>query len=168
MMAGAAAPPPAPAAGPRMPAAPSPMAASPKPAPRREAAKEAKKKEAAPFKKGWAPGPDKAADAPASPATGRGRSLVDRLRELRDQLAARGSVDPVALALVLLQEVDAIARGLSIELRAALDRVRLPLAEAAAGRDPTARLGEALFELEELIGELEGGGPSRRKRAFWK
>ena len=107
------------------------------------------------------------ADAPARPP--RPTSLVERLRELRDQLAARAAVDPVALALVLVQELDAIARGLSVELRAALDRVRLPLRDAAAGREPEARLTEAMGELEALITELEGGGgPSRRREAFWK
>lgn len=151
--AGGAAPPPmAPAA------APAP-AHRPKPVARAEAALEKSKKAVTTSK-------DKAADAPVK---GRGGSLVDRLRELRDQLAARGAVDPVALALVLMQELDAIARGLSSELRAALDRVRLPLRDAAAGRDPEARLTEAMGELDALITELEGGGgPSRRREAFWK
>ena len=151
--AGGAAPPPmAPAA------APAP-AHRPKPVARAEAALEKSKKAVTTSK-------DKAADAPVK---GRGSSLVDRLRELRDQLAARGAVDPVALALVLMQELDAIARGLSSELRAALDRVRLPLRDAAAGRDPEARLTEAMGELDALITELEGGGgPSRRREAFWK
>ncbi len=151
--AGGAAPPPmapAPAAAP---------AAKPKQVAKTEIAKEAKKSVATTVAR------DKPAEAPEK---GRGPSLVDRLREVRDQLAARGAVDPVALALVLVQELDAIARGLSIELRAALDRVRLPLRDAAAGREPEARLGEALSELEALIGELEGGGPSRRREAFWK
>ena len=151
--AGGAAPPPmAPAA------APAP-AHRPKPVARAEAALEKSKKAVTTSK-------DKAADAPVK---GRGSSLVDRLRELRDQLAARGAVDPVALALVLVQELDAIARGLSSELKAALDRVRLPLRDAAAGRDPEARLTEAMGELDALITELEGGGgPSRRREAFWK
>ena len=112
---------------------------------------------------------EKADKAAAPPPRQRQASLVDRLRELRDQLAARAGVDPVALALVLVQELDAIARGLSVELRAALDRVRLPLRDAAAGREPEARLTEAMGELEALIRELEGGGgPSRRREAFWK
>ncbi|HEY8146775.1 MAG TPA: hypothetical protein VIG06_29045, partial [Kofleriaceae bacterium] len=147
------------------PMAPAPAAAAPakkpKPVFKTETAKEAKRAE----KPVTTTTKDKAADAPAK---GRGVSLVDRLRELRDQLAARGAVDPVALALVLVQELDAIARGLSNELRAALDRVRLPLRDAAAGRDPEARLTEAMSELEALITELEGGGPSRRREAFWK
>jgi hypothetical protein len=144
------------------PMAPAPaQAARPKPVVKTEMAKEAKRAE-----KPVTTSKDKAADAPAK---GRALSLVDRLRELRDQLAARGAVDPVALALVLVQELDAIARGLSNELRAALDRVRLPLRDAAAGRDPEARLTEAMSELEALITELEGGGgPSRRRGAFWK
>ena len=74
----------------------------------------------------------------------------------------------MALALVLVQELEAIGRRLSIELRAALDRVRLPLADAAAGRDPQARLAEAQSELENLIRELEGGGGPSRREAFWK
>ena len=112
---------------------------------------------------------DKGSAAASPPARQRSPQLVDRLREVLEQLVARGSIDPVALALVLVQEMEAIARGLSIELGAALDRVRLPLADAAAGRDPHARLAEAQSELESLIRELEGGGgPSRRREAFWK
>jgi hypothetical protein len=96
------------------------------------------------------------------------RTLVDRLREVLEQLVARGSVDPVALALVLVQEMEAIAPRLSIELRAALDRVRLPLADAAAGRDPQARLAEAQSELESLIRELEAAAGRAGGEAFWK
>jgi len=151
-------------APPPMAPRPAPMApaAAPSNAPKPVFKSEAKKAMVSPAK-------EKAGDAPAQPAKGRSLTLVDRLREVRDQLAARAGVDPVALALVMVQEIDAIARGLSVELRAALDRVRLPLADAAAGRDPVARLAEALEELEALIRELEGGGgPSRRTGAFWK
>jgi len=111
---------------------------------------------------------DKSREAASPPARQRSPQLVDRLREVLEQLVARGSIDPVALALVLVQEMEAIARRLSIELRAALDRVRLPLADAAAGRDPQARLAEAQSELESLIRELEGGGGPSRREAFWK
>jgi Ca-activated chloride channel family protein len=112
---------------------------------------------------------DKSRAAKGAVQRQRGPHLVDRLREVLEQLKARASIDPVALALVLVQELEAIARSLSIELRAALDRVRLPLADAAAGRDPHARLAEAESELDSLIRELEGGGgPSRRREAFWK
>jgi Ca-activated chloride channel family protein len=138
-------------------AAPGGAPSAPKPVAKPEAAKRKRAEE------------KKADKADAAAPAKRPTSLVDCLRELRDQLAARAGVDPVALALVLVQELDAIARGLSIELRAALDRVRLPLRDAAAGREPEARLTEAMGELEALIRELEGGGgPSRRREAFWK
>ncbi|HEU5056586.1 MAG TPA: VIT domain-containing protein [Kofleriaceae bacterium] len=152
------------AAGPAAPAGGA-AANQPKPVAKQELRREAKKKVAPPA----ADKPDAAALPPEPAPATRPVSLLDRLRELRDQLAARAAVDPVALALVLVQELDAIARGLSVELRAALDRVRMPLRDAAAGRDPEARLTEAMGELEALIRELEGGGgPSRRREAFWK
>lgn len=98
----------------------------------------------------------------------RGAALVERLRELRDKLVAGGGLDAVALALVLLQELDDVARGLAAELRAALDRVRLPLREAAAGRDPDAQLAAARRELDQLIDELERTGRPGRREVFWK
>jgi Ca-activated chloride channel family protein len=101
----------------------------------------------------------KEADKAAAP-----RDLLDRLRELRDRLAARGSVDATVLALSLLPEVEALLRSVASGHRSAIEKVRQALTRAAGGASPDAAVAEAQAALEALIRELEGGG----RRAFWK